>query len=290
MLLVGSNDIHSIADDNSQSPLNVTSTTTSAGAVVTLTPAAGNPDKSVATFEIGPTNPLIQAWDPLNGVIKTSVSVVEQEKCKGVWDGTVLLDGSLPLGRFAEYMLLGLVGAGGGNAVVESDPDGFVNSNTGDADTGGVSSTGTSNSGSALKRREGGNLSTELFEAAVAAAAAAPVDEYEEFPVDTAAGDEDEDEEYFDVMKKPKGGKLGIYSQHDDVLEPREKGNPKPKGHGRPILPAEGGNALGKRSNITDIKPTMTGPVFSPPTGAEYMVDTGFLERQGGAGGRRFGG
>ena len=38
----------------------------------------------------------------------------------------------------------------------------------------------------------------------------------------------------------------------------------------------------------TELKPAFTMPVFRPPTGAEYMVDTGYLARKNGGTGRIF--
>ncbi|KAG6994095.1 hypothetical protein G7Y79_00047g083210 [Physcia stellaris] len=264
-LLVAANEIISVNDNNADSS-NTTGT---------------NDDRSIATFEIGPQNLLIGGIDPIHGVTHTEAHVVEEERCKGVWDGTVLLDGSLPLGKFAEYMLMGPAGDWNtkANTEVKVDPDACNCGTDEAADTEdaapapaqpGISNANANvfaknkpSSKEVAKSAESGNSTAAAFNAAVAAGAAA------------AALSNDVEKYAMDVWANKR----------------TEVRKGQPKGHGRPILPAEGVKALGKRSNnATDIKPpTVTGPVFSPPTGAEYMVDKGFMPRQGGAG-RRFGG
>ena len=264
VLLVASNEIITVNDNNTDS-----SNTSSTGT---------NDDRSIATFEIGPQNLLIGGIDPIHGVTHTEAHVVEEERCKGVWDGTVLLDGSLPLGKFAEYMLMGPAGDWNtkANTEVKVDPDACNCGTDEAADTEdaapapaqpGISNANANvfaknkpSSKEVAKSAESGNSTAAAFNAAVAAGAA----------VAAAAAVNNDVEKYVDAVWANKR------------MEPR-------KGHGRPIPPAEGVKAPGKRFNGTDIKPTVTGPVFSPPTGAEYMVDKGFMPRQGGAG-RRFGG
>lgn len=280
VLLVASNEIISVNDNNTDS-----SNTTSAA-------TGTNDDRSIATFEIGPQSLLIGGIDPIHGVTHTEAHVVEEERCKRVWDGTVLLDGSLPLGRFAEYMLMGPAGDWNtkANTETKADPD-ACDCETEAAGTEGaapapaqapasnananVFAKNKPNSNKVSKSAESGNSSAGLLDAAVAPA--------QNFTKRTKSGSSSAAP--LDAAAAP--------AINDDYANKRmevRNGQPKPKGHGRPILPAEGVKALGKRSNATDIKPTVTGPVFSPPTGAEYMVDKGFMERQGGAGGWRFGG
>ena len=247
-----------------------------------------------AILEITAENPLTGAID---GATHTEAHVVEGERCSGVWDGTVLVDGSLPLGRFAEYMLMGPA-AGDLNASTNWSVGSAENARVGvpvaqnftKRIENGNASAGLGNATAAAvpalaqnltNRIESWNSSTALFNAAVAAAAAAAIAEKK-----SAAA--------FDAAVAVGAAAVGNDSEKyaEDIQAKKRTEVRGPKGHGRPIPPGEGVKALGKRFNATDVKPpvTVTGPVFSPPTGAEYMVDKGFMERQGGASGRRFGG